>query len=168
VFILRQPRYLLAALVAGALCLVPIASAQAADAPTITSVGNAQVKPKPTDPKSDASIRAAVTVAEDKALPLAIAEAKEYAGKLAAAAGLKLGALVSISNAPQNSGYPFGFFQQNGTFGNGKFCGNVRTTKLVTLKNGQRRRVTLKGSRRVCRVPRAVQASVSVTFAIAS
>ena len=75
------------------------AVAQAADAPTIVASGTAQVIPTPADRKDNDSIRKALEEAQDKAIPEAIAEAKEYAGKLATAAGLKLGPLVSISNA---------------------------------------------------------------------
>lgn len=163
---LRGARCLVAAILIAALLLVPIGVAQAADA-TITATGSAQVKPKPADRKSEASIAKAVEAAEDKALPVAIAEAKDYAAKLAKAAGIRLGALLSVANAPA-PGYPFGpFLQQNGTFGNGKFCGKVRNTKLVKLENGARRRVALKGTHKVCRVPFSVSASVSLTFAVA-
>jgi hypothetical protein len=65
-------------------------------------------------------------------------------------------------------GYPFGFSPQNGTFGNGRFCGKVRNFRTIIRKDGSRRRVALKGTHKVCRVPGNVSASVSLTYAIAS
>jgi uncharacterized protein YggE len=137
----------------------PAASAQAP--PTITATGSATAKPDPTDRKSDSSIREAVEAANAKALPQAIAEAREHAGELATAAGMRLGALISIADAPA-TGYPF--IYSFGTFGNGKFCGQVRNTHTV-VRNGVRRRVAGNGTHKVCRVPPTVVASVSLTFA---
>lgn len=145
--------------------IAPAAAVADVAAPTVTSVGTAQVKPTPVDRTSDVSIRKAVERAESKALPAAVAEAREYAAKLAAAGGVRLGSLLSISNAPPTT-YPFGYSAQNGTFGNGRFCGRVRSFKTVIAPNGTRRRVPT-GTRRTCRVPGTVSVSVSVVFAIA-
>ena len=153
-----------ASIAAVALVALIVPSAASAQQPaTLTASGTAQVKPEPDNRKSDASIRQAVEAAETEALPKAIAEAREHANKLAAAAGVKLGALVSISDSPA-PGYPY-YYGQYGTFGNGKFCGQVRNTKFV-VRDGRRRRVVTKGTHKVCRVPPQVQASASVTFAI--
>jgi hypothetical protein len=148
------------AVVAG--CLVAAPSALA-DAPTIVASGTAQVTPKPADRKDNASIKKAVAKAQDKAIPLAIAEAKEYAAKLAAAAGLKLGPLVSISNA-QQSPY-FGPVFTVGPFG-GNFCRQARNVKVVKLKNGGRRRVAQPGTHKVCYIPR-VAVTITATYAVA-
>jgi uncharacterized protein YggE len=154
-----------ASLAAVALIAMIVPSAASAQQPaTLTASGSAQVKPEPSNRKSEASIHQAVEAAETEALPKAIAEAREHANKLAAAAGVKLGALVSISDSPA-PGYPFFYYGQYGTFGNGKFCGQVRNTRFV-VRDGRRRRVAAKGTHKVCRVPPQVQASASVTFAI--
>jgi len=73
-------------------------------------------------------------------------------------------ALVSISDSPNNG---YGFFVQNGTFGNGHYCGKVRNTHTV-VRNGVRRRVASKGTHRVCRVPAEIYATVSLTFSVTS
>jgi uncharacterized protein YggE len=154
-----------ASITAVALAAMIAPSAASAQQPaTLTASGSAQVKPDLDNRKSEASIRQAVELAETEALPKAIAEARDRANKLAAAAGVKLGALVSISDAPA-AGYPIFYYGQYGTFGNGKFCGQVRNTKFV-VRDGRRRRVATKGTHKVCRVPPQVQASASITFAI--
>lgn len=139
------------------------AAAQTPAAPTLTASGLAQAAPKPADPKSERSIREAVEAAEAAALPKAVAEAKTHAAALAAAAGLTLGPLLSISDAPVN-GYPF--YYQLATFPDGHYCGNVRRTRTV-VRNGVRRRVSA-GTRRVCRVPPQVFSSVALTFAVSA
>jgi len=132
---------------------------------TVTSVGSAQVKPVPGDRHSDASIRQAVADAETKALPRALARAQVHAGALATAAGMKLGGLLSIADTPQ-PGYPFVYSPQNGTFGTGHFCGQVRGVRIVRRKNGTPQRIM--GRRhRVCRVPSTVAVSVTLTYAVA-
>ena len=77
-----------------------------AQTPTITATGQGEVKPEPANRKIDASIRKSVQVAHAAALPLAIADARAKATEIATAAGLTLGPLVSIADAPQ-PGYPF-------------------------------------------------------------
>jgi uncharacterized protein DUF541 len=130
---------------------------------TLTANGLGEAKPEPENRKSDRSIREAVAAANAKALPDAMANARAHAAELAAAAGVTLGPLVAIADAP-NNGYPF-FYGQNGTFGNGHYCGQVRNTRTV-VRNGVRRRVAAKGTHRVCRVPAEVYASVALTFSV--
>lgn len=155
----------LAALVAAAV-LVPAAEAQA-PAKSVTTVGAASVSVKPADRKSNASIKAAVDAADASARPKAIANARERAGELAQSAGLTLGAITSVSEAPAVPFYfgPYGAaYGLQGTFGPGKFCGVTRTSHLKRLSNGQTRRVLGK-RHRVCRIPPNVTVSVTVTFA---
>ena len=132
-------------------------------ATTLTANGLGEAKPEPENRRSDRSIREAVAAANAKALPDAMANARAHAAELAAAAGVTLGPLVSIADSP-NNGYPF-FYGQNGTFGNGRYCGQVRNTHTV-VRNGVRRRVAGKGTHRVCRVPPEVYASVALTFSV--
>jgi hypothetical protein len=131
-------------------------------ATTLTANGIGEAKPEPENRRSDASIRKAVAAANAKALPEAMASARAHAAELATAAGVTLGPLVSISDAPNNG---YGFFVQNGTFGNGHYCGKVRNTRTV-VRNGARRRVATKGTHRVCRIPPEVYATVSLTFSV--
>src|SRR3954449_8858932 len=99
---------------------------------------------------------AAVDAARDRAIPLAIANSREEAQRLAAAGGLTLGPLVSVSAPPPRPvcrrpprpgalppgplgwvpepqpspffGGPLGAaYGAEGTFGPGKFCGQIRT-----------------------------------------
>lgn len=150
--------------VAGALLLAaPAAHAQAPA--TLSSSGAAQADVKPENRRSERSIRAAVAAARAEALPKAITAAKARAQELATAAGVTLGAVVAISDAAPQSGFyypPYGY----GTFGVDKYCGNVARYKTVR-RNGRVRRVRIPGTRRVCRVPREITATATVTFAIA-
>jgi hypothetical protein len=158
----RSVRLCLAAALTVALAgLVPGGALAATEPPTINAQGIGQAKPTPADPKSEDSIQKAVDEAQDKALPIAVREAQEYAAKVAAAAGLKLGPLVSISSSP------FGPYISFGTFGNGNFCGKVRNSTTAKDKNGRRHRKLLPGTHTVCRVPGSVSVSVSVTYAVA-
>ncbi len=156
-----MPKSMSLVLVAFALLLAaPTAHAQTPG--TLSASGLAQAEVKPENRKSETSIREAVRAARAQALPLAIAEAKRRAQELATAAGVTLGALVSISEGGQNGFYlPYQF----GSFGYDKYCGQVANYKTVR-RNGRRVRVRVKGTHRVCRVPREVYATATVTFAI--
>jgi hypothetical protein len=144
------------------IAVVPISAAQAQDR-SVSSQGAASVKVKaPSDRKHEAPIRAAVEAAEHKALPRAIADARDKATELAQLAGLTLGPIVSISDAPTS---PYGpFFGFYGTFGPDRFCGTIRTAVFKTNKAGKRVRVGSR-SRHTCRVPATVTSTVTVTFA---
>jgi hypothetical protein len=150
-----------------AIGLLSAASAQAqtpAPERTVAAQGVASVKVvAPKDRTHEGPIRAAVEAAEAKALPRAIAEARENATELARLAGLALGPIVSISDAQSS---PYGpFFGFYGTFGPDRFCGTVRTSVFRTdKKTGKRKRVGTR-SRHTCRVPPTVTKSVTVTFA---
>ncbi len=163
----RRTPLVLAALAVTAVAL-PTASAGAqAPAPgTITATGSAAVTPTPEDRRSNASIARAVEEAQAEALPLAIRAARDRAGALARESGLTLGALVGIGD---QGAVPFGYFGPygaEGTFGPGRFCGNVARYRTTRLANGRVRRTRI-GTRRTCRVPRTVGTAVSVVFATA-
>ena len=132
-----------------------------APATTLTASGQASTAPEPENRRSETSIRKAVEAAEADALPKAVADAKSHAAALATAAGVTLGPLVAISDAPA-TGYPFYFGYA--TFPNGRFCGTVRRTRTV-VRNGVRRRVSA-GTRRTCRIPPQITASVQLTYAV--
>jgi hypothetical protein len=155
------------AVVAAALAAVPAAAQAPSPSPTqtITAVGIGQVKVVPTDRTSNDAIAKAVKAAEDQATPKAIADGRARGAELAAAAGLTLGRLLSVADTPSP---PFGPFYppygQQGTFGPGRFCGNVARYKVKRDAQGRvvsRKRV---GTRRTCRVPPSVSASLTMTF----
>jgi uncharacterized protein YggE len=157
------------AFVAG--CLAAVAQAQdptpVAQAPhTVVAAGTGSVKPAPNNRQDNASIVAAVEKASAKALPLAVADARSQAQELAAATGVTLGALVAVSNTSVTSAF-YGpiYYGTLGTFGPGKFCGNVRSRTSTIDANGKRHYGKFR-TRHVCRVPATVQRTVSLTFAI--
>jgi Protein of unknown function (DUF541) len=155
------------AAMAAAGVLVPAAEAQAPPpAKSVTTIGASSASVEPKDRKSNASIRDAVEAAAAAARPKAVANAREQGTELAQAAGLTLGAITSISDAPSAPYYgPFGIpYSLQGSFGPGKFCGITRTFHLRRDSQGRLRRVA--GRRhRVCRIPPTVLVSLTVTFA---
>jgi hypothetical protein len=161
----RLPVILALALVAAALAAVPAVAQAPAATPTITAIATAQVKVVPTDRNSNDAIAKAVKAAVEQATPKAIAAGRERGAELAAAAGLTLGRLLSVADTPASPFGPFyGPYGQQGTFGPGRYCGNVPRFKVK--RNAQGRVVSRKrvGTRRTCRVPASVSASVTMTF----
>lgn len=151
-------------LMAAAFTLLLAAPAAQAQTPsTLSATGVAQTKVEPEDRNSETSIREAVQAARTKALPLAITDAKGRAQDLATAGGVTLGALVALSDTGGQGGY-FGPFAY-GTFGYNKYCGQVARYRTVT-RDGKRRRVRIKGTRRVCRFPSQIYVTATVTYAI--
>jgi Protein of unknown function (DUF541) len=148
------------------IAVVPVSAARAqqpAPERSVAAQGVASVKViAPKDRKHEAPIRAAVEAAEAKALPRSIADAREKATELARLAGLTLGPIISISDAPTSIYGPFfGFY---GTFGPDRFCGTIRTSVFKRNKAGKRVRVGTR-TRHTCRVPPTVTSTVTVTFA---
>lgn len=131
---------------------------------TVSAIGTARVKPEPNDRKSNDSIKRAVKVARQQAIPKALADGRERAANLAALAGLPLGALISVGEtAPSPFGY-FGPYGDDGTFGPGRYCGTIRTSVFRTDAQGRRQRVGSR-ARRTCRIPPYVTASLTVVYA---
>jgi hypothetical protein len=155
------------AAMAAAGVLVPAAEAQAPPpAKSVTTIGAASARVKPKDRKSNASIRDAVEAADAAARPKAVANAREHAAELAQAAGLTLGAITSVSDAPSVPFYgPYGVpYSLQGTFGPGKYCGITRSFHLRRDSQGRVHRVA--GRRhRVCRIPPTVTVSLTIAFA---
>lgn len=161
----RSSRSVLPLVVAGAALAAPTAAAaqQPAATPVLSSAGTGTVKPEPRDRTSNASIARAVRVAQEGAVPLAVADARARAQRLALAAGLTLGPLQAIGDTPTPYG-GFGPYGETGTFGPGRYCGTVSRFRTRRLANGQVRRIRI-GSRRTCRVPNRIVANVTLTFA---
>ena len=148
-------------------CLAAVSQAQEATPQrTLVSAGTAQIKVTPRDANDNASIAKAVDDADAKALPAAIADAKQEAQELATAAGVTLGTLLSVSNTVTQAGFYIGpYYGINGTFGPGRYCANIRTTRFVKGKDGKRHRVTTP-KHKVCRVPPYVTRQVQLTYAL--
>jgi hypothetical protein len=159
----RSHRFLVAALAAGVVPVTGAAAQQPAPDRTVAAQGVASVKVvAPSDRRHEAPIRAAVEAAENKALPRAIADAREHAAQLARLSGLTLGGIGSISDAPSSAFGPF--YGGYGTFGPDRFCGTIRTAIVKRNKAGKRVRVGTR-TRHTCRVPSIVTSTVTVTFA---
>lgn len=163
----RQLRHvvLTTALLAVALVAPAAATAQApAPGPgTVIAIGTSSVTPKPADPSNNESIAAAVREAREAAIPRAVSDARNRATLLAAAGGLKLGALIGVADVLSFPffGSPYG---QDGTFGPGRFCGLVPQFRTTRTSGGRTRR-RIVGQKRRCRVPMQVTATETVTFA---
>jgi hypothetical protein len=166
----RRSVPLAAAVLAAALLVAPAAHAQApAPARTITAIATGRATVDKSVAQNSKAIAAAVEAARNRAIPLAITNAREEAQRLAAAGGLTLGPLQSVAE-PQPSpffggpgGGPYG---TEGTFGPGKFCGKIRTPIRRRTAAGQLRFTGRFRSRFGCRVPSEVAQTVSATFAV--
>ena len=155
--------------IAAAAAVLGSPSLALAEGETVSAYGTGQVPVTPKNPKSESSIRAAVAAAQAKSLPLAVANARVSAQAIADAAGLTLGAVMTVQQ--QANPYLFGGFSGgivvapgNGFTGpfNGKFCGRV--TRAVFKKVNGRRKVVRRVRERRCFVPGAVANTLEVTF----
>jgi hypothetical protein len=139
-----------------------VSAPASADQPkSVTATGAAQEKVTPKDRHSNASISAAVDAARAKGIASAFNEAHEYALRYARAAGLTLGAIVSVSDS-QNNGFGYygpGFF---GPFGPNQFCGTVAQPRFKVVA-GKRKRVGVKHVHR-CFVPPFEATTLTVTY----
>jgi hypothetical protein len=125
---------------------------------TVTATGTGQARVVPKDRNSNASISAAYDRARKAAVGSALKEAHEYAVQYAKAVRLKLGGVMSVSDA-QASGFYYGP-GISGPFGPGQFCGTVRE-RVGTPAKGQK--PTIKSVHR-CFVPRFAFISLTVTY----
>ncbi|HKO28833.1 MAG TPA: hypothetical protein VJU80_15345 [Solirubrobacteraceae bacterium] len=136
--------------------------ATSSTAQTITATGSAEKRVVPKNRKSNASIAAAVEKAHRASIAGALKEAHEYAVLYAKAVGMKLGSVVSVSDA-QNSFYGPGPFAI-GPFGPGRFCGTI--TRIVG-RPVKGHKPKLKRVHR-CFVPAFASATLTVTYAASS
>jgi hypothetical protein len=145
----------------------------AASTVTITAIGTGRVKVAPANRHSNASIAAAEATAQRASVPLALAAAKTQAGVYAAAAGLTLGPLVSISDQVANGPFFISSEAVPGPFGPGKFCGTIRVpigraTPVVKVVGGNKvllppTRVRFKKVHR-CTVPSPATTTLLVAY----
>jgi hypothetical protein len=129
--------------------------------PGVTAIGAATVSVDARDGDSETKIRRAVERANAKARPRAFADARRKAEAIAAAAGMRLGAVWSVGQDP-NVPYP-GSGVNQGTFGGNDYCGQRRFSVGVTTRPDGRR-VRQYKQRHVCDAPREVDVYLSVTF----
>jgi hypothetical protein len=114
----------------------------------------------PTNPHSNASIKSAVDQAHQIGVPLAIANARENATELAAASGLAIGDVESLSDtvlSPYGPGY--GGYSP---FGADQYCGTISQRRRTRDSRGRlhTRRVRL----RRCFYPHRLPVTLAVTF----
>lgn len=149
--------------VAAILALLAAAPVALAEGETVAANGTGQIAITPTNRKSEAAIRAAVNKAQARTIPAAIEDARATALKIADAAGLTLGAILSVEQQ-QPSPFIFTPFPTGRVVGqfNGKFCGTV-SRPIFKRVNGKRR-IARRVRERRCYFPPFVAASLQVTF----
>ena len=127
---------------------------------SIVAVGTGQAVVTPKDPRSNASIAAAVAEARELATPRGLIDARVQAGYIAAAAGLTLGPITEVS---QEANQQFYFFYSPLTqqLGPNRYCGPA-TKRIVRRVNGKR--IVTKSIRKQCAVPPFVTTTLTVTF----
>ena len=133
--------------------------------PGVTAIGAASVRVDATSRDSETQIRRAVERATAQARPRAFADARSKAGAMAAAAGIRLGAVWSVAQDP-NVPYP-GSGVNQGTFGGNDYCGRVRRPAGHRIASDGRR-VRRYVQRYACRAPREVDVYLVVAFAQAA
>lgn len=149
-------------LVVSIVTLLILASPAVADqAKSITATGSSQVRVVPKNRNSNSSIRAAVDAARRAGIAGALSEAREYASDYAQAAGLTLGAVISVSDAQANGAIYYGPGQFFGPFGPNQFCGKV-PQRVARVVAGQRK-VRVRRVRR-CFVPPFEVTTLTATF----
>jgi hypothetical protein len=130
--------------------------------PGVTAIGFGTSPVTATSKDSEADIRRAVERANARARPRAFADAKLKAEAMGATAGMRLGAVWSVSQDPNVPYYGSGVNQ--GTFGADDYCGQVRRAAgFRTTSTG--RRVRRFVQRHECRAPKEVTVYLTVTFA---
>lgn len=163
---MSKTRTTLALLAGASLAAIPAtaASAQApAEATTLTALGTGSVAVvRPARP-SNATIRTAVRAARIAVGPIAVADARQEAERLAAALGLELGTLQSVA---EQSSFPYGPYYGSviGTFGVDRYCGTTGRRVYRKTRGGKRVPTGRIISRYHCRTPPNVTMSVSVTY----
>ena len=111
--------------------------------------------------QTNASFDRAVRNARAKAMPRAIAHAREEAKRIAAATGLVLGHAIGAARDSAPGGY---WDPDAGQFGPGIWCGRIYVgQRTVTGSDGKTRRIGR--YRDGCKAPKQATARVSLTFA---
>ena len=128
---------------------------------TVVSTASWQARVVAPAHRSDATIDRAVRAARIRAMPAALAVARDEANALAEAAGLRVGRVVGVRRDSAPMGY---WDQDSGRFGPGRWCGRIYTgRRLVRRADGTTRRVAR--YRDGCPVPKSATIRVTVTYA---
>ena len=123
------------AMVAALLITTPAGAAPAATSSgdTITATGTGQARVVPKNPKSNASIVAAVDRAHKAAIVKALKEAHEYGSEYAKAVGLTLGNVISVSDAQSGPIFYGPGPIAIGPFGPDQYCHTVKKVHSCTV-----------------------------------
>jgi hypothetical protein len=134
------------------------------DARWVEASGTASSPVRPRDRSSSRSIkRAALAVRRDLA-PQATAVARNQARTAAAAAGLRLGAIVSISEVASYYYGPSFYDAALGSFGPGRFCGIVRQPIIRRDPETGIPKVVRRVPRRRCFIPTPYSVKFEVRY----
>jgi len=135
---------------------------------TVGALGTASVEVEPRNPERSRSIKRAVTSARQTSTSEAAAAARRNAETLAEAAELTLGRIVSVSEPPPTG--PLAYLDPSlydaslGTFGPGRFCGQVRHPVVRRDPETGRPRPVRWVSERKCRAPREHESSLETRY----
>lgn len=124
---------------------------------SVTVTGQASVVVRPSNRRSNASIRTAVAESGRLAAARAITDGQRLAARVAQGAGYTLTGLRSAEEGPEATFYAV-YTPLAGTFGSGVYCG---VTTRVVRSGGERRRVR----RRTCEVPGQTTSSWTLVYA---
>ena len=142
------------------------APAVASPGGSVTATGTTLVKVRPSNRKSNSSIKAAVAAAEKAGIKGALAAAHDNAVRYALAVGLTLGTIVSVSDAQNNNGGgyygPYGGGAFFGPFGPDRYCGTEHRPVFKIVKH--RRRLVRVRKVHACIVPPYEATTLTVTY----
>ena len=142
-----------------------VAQATLSSPQNVVATGTGQTRVRPADRHSNASIAAAVDAARQASIAGAVDEAHEYAQDYAAAVGLTLGGVISVSDVQAGGFYGYGpGFQVSGPFGPDQYCGTI---ERVIAKPVKGHKPKLKKVHR-CFVPQFAYTTLTVTYAAVS
>lgn len=133
----------------------------AVDTVVSTATAQSRVRAPASDRRSNATVERAVQAARARALPRAVKAARAEADALAAAAGLRAGAIVGIRRDSPPQGH---WDQDAGRFGPGVWCGRVYDgRRLVRQPDGTTKRQS--SFHYGCPVPKTASIRVTLTYA---
>lgn len=135
------------------------------EARTVGAYGAAFARVRPRDENRSRSIKRAVFAARRTVTPEAAAAARRHARMAAAAVGLRLGAIVSVSETSPLSYYGPSFYDAAlGTFGPGRFCGVYRRPIVRRDPRTGLPRVVRRVARRRCTFPTSYGVTLEVRY----
>jgi uncharacterized protein YggE len=138
----------------------------AGDLRQVEAYGSASAPVRPADPDRSRPIKRAVLAARRRVTPAAALTARGNAAAAARSSGLRLGAIVSISEAPAPYyGYGSSFYDAAlGSFGPGRFCGFYRRPVIRPDPKTGIPRVVRRVPRRSCTFQRTYSLSLEIAY----